>query len=883
MGRMRVYVIWAVGLFRSVWSVAGDEWASVKPGYVDAPVPKKSVKYPFSTPQRLLQSPGIESSEVIAGSLVGFSYRFEGEPPAFPFRGEMAISKDGVVCWREPLKFTPEENIVGIGDGKWQLSFEMAFPLYFDTGRYEFGLTVSGFCGNSKDGSLPYPSGAVKLRRIATDPKFERTIECKVRELNGAPEFFVNGKATYPLWGVVNLRANPDGRHSDMPLNFLTIWSDSWTWHPETNRFRGVELDRLAEIHRRAHPDAYFVWDLTVYPPPDWKRAHPEELVADENGERKPFYRTDFSFASRKAMDVMRGEVEEAIRYLENSPYANRIVAYRISSGETPEWLAYSPSQGRAYDFSRPSLDAYRTWAARHYPDLENVTPSLHADRMSLDNGKDLLWDQKRHLDSIAFWEFYSDTVADDCIELNLAAKRVLQGKKPVGTYHGYTFYLGALGTWQGRALFAYKKVLDSGAVDFVCSPHGYAMREPGNHFADMKPFGTNRLRGIVNANENDARTHNSPLLAQRYGQTVCEEHTVMCLRRDMATELCRRNPYYYYPIAAGSSVKFPRMAEEGRIFRALGQHLLDTGAPRRKAEVALVASERSCTSLPIYWRFVSSGEKVQYFDTNGVVRTGLRAPRNILTGETFIYGLDRWARAGTPIDYLLAEDIADYPGDYKLYVFLNEFKYDEQTRQAVERLRERGATILWLYAPGWAKGADSGISYMKELTGIDFEKLATDEVAGVTMIDDGRFMGLPEELVTPLFTPKSPCETLGTYPCGKVGAAKFQIGNSKTYFSGAWQLDQKFIRSVIRDSGAFVYCEKDDAIEANEKLFMLHAASAGVKHVRLPRRTDVVDVFGMRIIARGVTEFDFYASLHSTHLFYLSDDGNVLLGKLSK
>lgn len=77
MGRMRVYVIWAVGLFCSVWSVAGDEWASVKPGYVDAPVPKKSVKYPFSTPQRLLQSPGIESSEVIAGSLVGFSYRFE--------------------------------------------------------------------------------------------------------------------------------------------------------------------------------------------------------------------------------------------------------------------------------------------------------------------------------------------------------------------------------------------------------------------------------------------------------------------------------------------------------------------------------------------------------------------------------------------------------------------------------------------------------------------------------------------------------------------------------------------------------------------------------------------------------------------------------------
>ena len=878
----------------AVSAPTGADWPAVRPGYVERTaadgftsysrgVLKPLDPFPFAPGQQLMASPGMESRTVIAGEKVRFAYVFKGRAPDFPFAGQLAVSKRGQVCWREQLSFTPEANVIDFGDGTWQLAFEFAFPMYFSGGRFEWGLTVPGLCGWRQDGSLPYPNASFELKRRTVIPGFERPVRCEVKMVNGAPEFVIDGRPTYLEMGTVGLNQNPDARHSDLPLNCVNIWSNSFDWHPKTNEFLSVRLDGLAEMHRRANPDAFFIWDLTVYPPPDFRAACVEELVADEKGERKRHYRTAYSFASRKAMDVMRREVEAAIRYLESSPYANRIIAYRISSGDTPEWLAWSPTQGRAYDFSKPALEGYAAWCKARYPEITVLLPTLHDERMALDNGGDLLWDRQKHLRSTAFWEYYSDIVADDCIELNRLARQILGKTKPLGTYHGYTFFLGAPGTWQHRALFAYKKVVDSGVVDFVVSPQGYSIREPGAHFADMKPFATNRRHGIVNLNENDARTHHGPNLREghRYGQTVCEEHTVACLRRDMATELCRRNPYYYYPIAAGTDVKFPRMAEEGRVFRTLGQHLLDTGAPRRRAEIALVASERGCVSIPVHWRLVSCGEEVRSYDTNGVVRVGKRKARNILSGDTFVEGLDRWARVGAPVDYLLQEDLKDDPGDYRLYVFLNPYIYDDAFKSALAKIKARGATVLWQYAPGWATAHASGTDCMEGLTGIRFERLEKSDLAGAVMAD-GRFMGLPDEQVTPLFAPLEKGEVLGRYRCGKPAVVRFREGASATVFSGTWQLDVPFVQQMAGDAGVFRYCETDDATEANERLFMLHAKTAGVKHVRLPQKTGaVLDVFGRRIVALDADAFDFYASLHSTHLFYLGDDAELLLKKL--
>ena len=715
---------------------------------------------------------------------------------------------------------------------------------------------------------------------------FDRKVSARVEMVNGSPEFVIDGRPTYALWGVTPSRS-PTGRHSDMPLNLVTIWSSSLRWHPETNKFLSAVLDGLAEKFCRAAPEAYFIWDLTVYPPKDWAAAHPGELIADEEGQRKESKHGKplFSFASRAALDVMRAELEKAIRHLESAPYANRIIGYRISSGDTPEWLAWTPRKGHAYDFSAPSVRAFRKWAAERYPELKDPYPPKYADRVELDNGGDILWDQKRHLATIAFNEFYSDLSAEACIELSVLAKKIVGPDKLVGTYHGYSHFLCVDGNAQHRALFAFKKVLDAKCIDFVCSPQSYSVRRLGEPFVDMKPFGTTMMNGILSVCENDARTHNGRMLvAHRYDQSLNAYQTVMKMRRDFAAELCRRHPAYCYPIASFVGFDFPEMVEEGRAFRTVGQHLLDTGAPRRKAEVAYVVGERSITSLSPKWRGASSDELVQRYETNGTVVVEKTAPRNYPSFEIFSHGLARWGRCGAPVDYVLAEDMKDNPGDYRLYVFAHNFKYDDAFRDAVARIRERGATMLWLYAPGWAHGTDCGTECMKELTGIGFVKAPSPMLAGVTMEGPGgRFMGMPLKPVSPLFYPLRPDRVIGRYSDGNPGLAEIRQGKSTSIFYGGWQMDQAFIRDVLKKSGVFVYSDSNDPTEANEKLFTLHARYAGTKSVRLPRRTTVLDVFGRRIVARNVDKFSFDAKLHTTYLFYLSDDADALLEKLKQ
>ena len=229
----------------------------------------------------------------------------------------------------------------------------------------------------------------------------------------------------------------------------------------------------------------------------------------------------------------------------------------------------------------------------------------------------------------------------------------------------------------------------------------------------------------------------------------------------------------------------------------------------------------------------------------------------------------------------MLAEDLAHHAGKYRLYVFLNQFTSEPALCQAVKKLYAQGATVLWLYAPGWSEG--NSLADMKTLTGLEFAN-AGSGVAVVKMREDGRAMGMPRVKVAERFSPVGADQVLGVYDDGKPGLAEKRVGKGMAVFSGTWQLDWPFLKELVRKSGAHVWCEDDDPVEANGSLFLLHARKAGEKRVRLPRRvTAVTDVFTGRIIARNTDTFTFDAGRHSSHLFYFGPNAEVLSDRLSK
>ena len=811
-----------------------------------------------------------------AGEPVTFRYDFRGPLPALPFEAALVFRCGESIRWKERIRIR-EDEVERFASERWRITVKRTMPLYLSSCEMRVSFETRAFYRNG--GSRP--STDVAFKGLRTVPGFDRPVTAGVVEVGGTPRFAVNGKPIYALWGTVWER---DGnvRHSSAPLNVVTIWNQSQLVWKKENEFDPSNFDYQAELHRRAHPDAWFIMDLTFYLPQDWADRNPDDLARDEKGRinHDDGDVVNASFASKKAMDALERTIERSIRYLEGSPYANRIIGYRINSGHTAEWLGWDPSDRESVlDFSPVAQKGFETFARSRYPSVTDFSVPTLAERRALD-GDELLWDPVRHMRAIAYHDFYSNAVADDVIRLCRRAKDLVGGKKLIGTYHGYVMTLFGSANNQMRAHFAAEKVIESGAIDFIVSPQPYAVRNPGDTRGDMKPFKSIQNHGIVSVIEDDTRTFNSRRTPN--AQMPTEWLSTAIMRRNMAIALCRNEPFYTYALCAGTEFDYPAFAADAATVRRVGEYCLERGVCRM-AEIAVVVSEEAMKAMPML-----KGQTDRYpvgwqgygEDASGrVVRTD-QSGAVTLGGYPYVQSWTQYARIGAPVDYLLAEDLKHGTGNYRLYVFNCCTKADPALVAAAAELRKRDCTVVWLYAPGYVSGTGNSTANMKALTGIDFEKCAEPMDPGFKA-KDGRTYGSLGRTLAPLFRPLKADSVWGTYPDGTPGFAAVRTGKALSVFSGTYRLEVPVLRRLAKRAGVHLYSDSSDPVEANDSLFTLHARFAGRKTVRLPRKTTVVDVFNRRIVARRVDSFDFEAPLHSSWLFYCADDAESLLGTL--
>ena len=847
-----------------------------------APRARKLNYFDLERPQELLCG-GPERKQVRGGERINLVYTYRGEAPKGEFEAIVNLLHAKKLCWGEYVRLGPD-NVRVNADGTWRLEVPFEVPLYFSSGKYEVLLTSNSICQLGRTAG-----GELDIARVALDSRFSAPVETEMRMTDGTPVLCLNGKPFPLLWGISYYHRRPDYVHriGDMPYTAVTVAPWYLEWHPHLGKFNFVELDRHAEDTRRQHPDAYFIFSFVLYPPYDFAKEYPDDMAKDDAGDTTPVGRFSWSYSSQRARDEMKDAIDRAIRHVESSPYANRVIGYRFATGFGTEWLGWQTNGRHVYDYSKPSVDGYLRFAKENYPELADPHVPDLAERLALDAPNDILWDRAKHLNVLAYMEYYSLRVAKNALEMCGQMKETLAAlgrKKVVGTYYGYTYHLNDRGGNQQRAHFALREILEhnDGRIDFLNSPQSYYQRTIGDMFGPMHPFSTLDRAGIKSIIEDDTRTsvRTRPYWSAEYDQLHTTEQDIGVIRRNGASCLCRCTYPFFYALQSGQDFDGPVFADLGAALRSTLEFSLEKGV-RRHADVAFVASERSVTATPHQSRRAGfTGRWIQSFDHEGHV---VRKPEQVMAfcGEVFRLAHTRFARSGTPVDYLLAEDLKHRPGDYRLYVFLNLFTYDEETRLAVEKLRARGATLLWLYAPGYLK--DNTLDAMKALTGIEFAAMEKPGLAGVTMKEDGRFMGSPNEEVARRFYPVKPDVTLGVYEDGRPGVAAVKLGKSVSIFSGVWQLDQKFISKIVDKAGAHVFSESGDPVEANDAFVMLHARFPGEKTIRLPRKATVVDVFERKLVGRDIDVIAFDAALHSTHFFYFGDDADELLAKLKR
>jgi len=759
------------------------------------------------------------------------------------------------------------ELAVRYADGRWERIDLDAASVSSVDGKSWKGVTV---------GELP--PAPPRMSRLNYVDYVKNMPVTEVREHAGRPCFYLNGEPFPTLWGCVFARARPDGSavHSKMPLTLITVSNLYTTWHPRAGVYDFSVFDRLAETYQKENPGAYLMWDLTVYPADDFKSRCPEEMSADEKGDIQPVGRFSYSYASRKAMDEMKEMVEKAVRHLEASAYAHRIAGYRVNSGTTIEWLGWDSKPGTCRDFSKVNAERFAAFAAARYPELKDPHVPTYAERRELDGESDILWNRAKHLNAIAYNEYDSWIIAEDAMELCGHAGAVLKSlgrTKVVGTYYGYTWFLNGSGSDVYRGHFALRHLIEAnnGRIDFLMSPQCYgSQRNFGETFGDMKPFATLRMNGLASFIEDDTRTCNR-VWPEYKAYVTAPNHwlTEQILARNGAFAVCRGTDPYYYALSSPYDLNSPECAKVGTNILAAVKLAL-TRNVRRHAEVALVASEQAIVASPVLRLWGKTGNKARLYGADGSMEER-DEKLAYLNGEICNAVQSKFNRSGAPVDLLLAEDLGRHPGDYRLYVFMNQLTYDDKLLAAVRTIRERGATVLWVYAPGFAK--DHALASMRELTGLEFTEMEGPFDCGVVMKDDGRWMGMVDSKVARGYRPKAPETVLGETRRGEPALTRNVLGSSKTYFSAGWQLDMKFVRQLVKDAGVFVYSDGEDPMEANDAFFALHARNGGTKTVRLPHKVKrVVDMFARKLIATDADTFSFDARLHESFLFYCGD-----------
>lgn len=834
------------------------------------PAPPWRIFLPYKYFKNMFQiiSVRLSAQKIPAGTPIQLTISGKGQIPQHAISGTITLKRNGVTLFDKNITIHAEDFFHS-GKDRWILKITVPTPIYLRPGKFNISLETDRFSIQPEQ----WKQLTIETTAIKNDPSYPVPPVCKIVRKNGTPQIELNGKPFYASWLAVPWNF----QKMFLPVNVVTVGANHAALWPGVGKFNSEALDTAAERMHRMFPQAYFMWNISLFVPPDWAEKFPDEMVLNQKKERISYAYPTHSYSSPTAQKHFLEIIEKTITYLENSPYANRIIGYRFSGGYTGEFLGWEP-RGSALDFSPCGIAAFAAFVKNNYPGLNSRIPT-RSER--LNGSKVPLWNQKKHLRTIAYQHFTSRQVSDLLLPLCKKIRSLIGRKKLLGIYYGYTSTLHHTGNSQYRAFYELKRLLDAKVVDYLMSPNSYALRNLGEFCGEMKPFSTLQNNNIISVCEDDTRTHNGYYADKKGGdtQTKTEKHTLAVTRRNMGIAACRMSPAYYFPLVGGTSVSFPAMKKEIDIQKTVGQHCLDVNA-ERKAQIALVVSEETIKTMPnMGGQTVPSGIIDQYYRANGTVKKTLRN-KSVIHFETFIGNQDRFTRSGAPVDQLLAEDLADNPGNYKLYVFLNCYKYDDKFLAAIKKLQQKNCVLLWLYAPGFWKNLSGNTANMKKLTGLDFEMLSNSTAS--VKLKNGRVMGTPAAKISPLFAVKSKnAKILGTYPNGKTGLAAIRTGKSLTVFSGVWQLDKFFIREMLDKAGVFRYIDSDDPFEANTKLLVLHARRAGKKTIRLPRKTNVLDIFAAKIIARNTDKFESRFELHETKQFYCGDDAGVLLEKI--
>jgi len=591
--------------------------------------------------------------------------------------------------------------------------------------------------------------------------------------------------------------------------NYPQIWTGP-------NRYNWKSLDDHIGDVLKWNPQAKLMVMIDLNTPAWWVRSHGGADSFLQLAETKPetdkmphrcegsggadsfchlaevLLRDDFK---RDARQYMRQFLEYA-----ESKYKDKIVTYQLSCGGTCEW--YDWQKGKPGPLKHA---AFARWMKR---------PGLKVPEDREKTSHHIFYDPVKDADKIAYWRFHNRLIADAMLDFAAEAKRIIQNRVPLGTFHGYIMELGA-----HRLLYEgqldYDRTFQSPLLGYNTEPADYANRRGGGTGGFLYCIDSLFANNKGAWHEVDHRTHcikNSQNIGTRRltnnGRRLdlpSQPEAVGALRREFAMAMIHGSHLWWFDMFGGW-FDDPVIMANMKKMTAISERFAETGPG--KAEVAVLAD----------------ADSMYYVDGHSQL-------------ADFVLRKLQFAMFGAGVPWR-CYSFADLPkldmSPYKVVILPNLFVVTPEKRKLLdEKLFRDNKTIVMPFAPGI-------------ITNDRYDPASIEKLTGVKVDDVSR--------------PPQPQETI------------YKDHDAWTsVFLTRPQMTSSLLREIFRKAGVHVYSEDGDPFYANDELIALHTGRGGKRTFRLPQARKVTELFEDRTVSDSpVTEFTETFEPMETRLYWL-------------
>jgi hypothetical protein len=591
-----------------------------------------------------------------------------------------------------------------------------------------------------------------------------------------------------------------------------------------------------------ANPRALLLPRIGMDPPPWWREAHPQDMMAWDRG---PQEYTGAVVASPQYRRDAAERLAALVAHLEEK-FGDRIAGYHPCGQNTGEWFYADTWRPGLNGYAEADLRAWRGWLQERYRDDASLRAARRDPQVTLQSAvvpspamrraapAGLLRDPVTERTLVDWAEFQQQAMAECVCQLAHATREASRGKKLVVFFYGYVFEFGAI--HNGPAIsghYALRRVLECPDIDVLCSPISYFDRGLGQSAPAMTAAESVALAGKMWLYEDDTRTYLGTGRAPGWQDGVDTlEKTNQELLRNTGQCALRNFGTWWMDLGATGWFNDPQMWAQMARLKALDEPLLASPRPFRP-EVAVVIDERSMQRVA--------------FGGVAVTRPGVYEARRAL------------GRMGTPYGQYLQDDVLAGRVAAKMHVLLTAWCLSPQERRQLLDAT-RGSLRVWCYAPGYQEPDRVSIDAMTELTGFRMKRLS-GVAAKAEPTEAGKRLGLTEGLgaagpIEPLFAAidAKPEETLATYADGSAAIALRRTAEGLSLFVGPPGLTSELLRLAARQAGVHLYTQADCNVYANGPYVVLHASQDGPLELDMGKPLPIQDLLNEKVIGQGPT-----------------------------